>query len=441
MCTMKKLFNKITQNNRSQKLKINIALSFIIKIFSIGISLILVPIVLNYLGKTNYGIWAAITALANWFVFFDFGLGNGLRNKLSEALAKKNFSLGKEYISTTYFIVNLIFFVLFVIFLIFSQFINWQIFFNASLYNEGSFTLFIIIVFGLIFIRFVAQLIKNVFYAYQMPVINDFMNLVGQVLILVFFLILSSQNDHSLFKAAIIYTGSPLISIFVFSFMFFALNAKLRPSLKAIKLNLIKNILILGSGFLIIQASAVLFKTTIPILINYFMTPSITAEYTISLKYFNVLTVFSTALFIPFWSAVTEAYVKNDKDWIKKAYSKLQFISLGFALTTIIMFYAAPYIFSYWIENITINQNIILIVGLYVSVFIATKPIILFLNGVGAIREQVIISIIIIITIIPIQIFLFKFLNFGILSFVLPPILFRLFRSAVGYKKLLTTIK
>jgi len=73
-----------------------------LKGISIGISLLLVPLTLNYLDKEGYGLWLTLSSIVSWFSLFDIGLGNGFRNKFAEATAVKNDDLAKTYVSTTF---------------------------------------------------------------------------------------------------------------------------------------------------------------------------------------------------------------------------------------------------------------------------------------------------------------------------------------------------
>ena len=75
-------------HERSIKAKKNILASFIIKGLSIAISLVLVPLTINYINPSRYGIWLTISSIVAWFSFFDIGLTQGLRNKFAEAKAK-----------------------------------------------------------------------------------------------------------------------------------------------------------------------------------------------------------------------------------------------------------------------------------------------------------------------------------------------------------------
>src|SRR5690606_17696637 len=101
------LYTKILQQinrgqGRSVKAKKNIIASFFIKGLSIAISLVLVPITIDYINTSRYGIWLTLSSIVAWFSFFNIGLTQGLRNKFAEAKAKGEHELAQIYVSTTY---------------------------------------------------------------------------------------------------------------------------------------------------------------------------------------------------------------------------------------------------------------------------------------------------------------------------------------------------
>lgn len=61
-----------------------------------------VPLLLGSMDTDNYAVWLTLTSLVSWIALFDIGLGNGLRNRLSETLAKNDITQSKKYISTAY---------------------------------------------------------------------------------------------------------------------------------------------------------------------------------------------------------------------------------------------------------------------------------------------------------------------------------------------------
>ena len=94
----------------------NILISFTFKAGSVIIVFLLVPITIEYLNPTKYGIWLTISSVIGFAGIFDLGLGNGLRNKLSESLALKDFEAAKSYVSTAYFIISGLILIIFLLF-------------------------------------------------------------------------------------------------------------------------------------------------------------------------------------------------------------------------------------------------------------------------------------------------------------------------------------
>ena len=104
------LFQKFSKrfkgsSERSQEVVKNIIVSVLVKGFTILTSLLIVPMTINYVNPTQYGIWLTLSGIIGWIAFFDLGLGNGFRNRFAEAKANNNLTLAKEYV-ITFFIVS-----------------------------------------------------------------------------------------------------------------------------------------------------------------------------------------------------------------------------------------------------------------------------------------------------------------------------------------------
>jgi len=82
------LSNLLSTQDRTKRAVQNIGISLFIKGGSILISFLLIPLTLDYLNPYEYGIWLTLNSVLSWVYLFDIGLGNGLRNRLAEALAK-----------------------------------------------------------------------------------------------------------------------------------------------------------------------------------------------------------------------------------------------------------------------------------------------------------------------------------------------------------------
>ena len=95
-------------HERTQTIKKNVVVSFLLKGASVLVSLLNVPLAIRYVDSMQYGVWLTLSAMFTWFTLFDIGFGNGLKNKLTEALAKGDDTRARAYVSTTYFAVAVI---------------------------------------------------------------------------------------------------------------------------------------------------------------------------------------------------------------------------------------------------------------------------------------------------------------------------------------------
>src|SRR6056297_2043043 len=120
-----------TSDHRGKQILKNILWSAGLKGVNALISFIIVPLYLSLLTELSFGIWLTVSAVLQWFNFFDLGIGNGLRNKLAEALAEKNDQLGRIYVSTTYALVSCVAVGMIILFFIANFFFDWAEVFEA----------------------------------------------------------------------------------------------------------------------------------------------------------------------------------------------------------------------------------------------------------------------------------------------------------------------
>ena len=206
---------------RSIKAKKNILASFILKGIVLIFGLIRVPLILDYLDSTQYGIWITTASIITWFSFLDIGLGNGLRNKLSEALAKQDFLLARIYVSTTYAILCIIIIFIFFIFLMINPALNWAKLINAPSELSAKISILAIIIFTSFSIQFVLNLINIVLLADQLPAFTDVLKASVSSIYLIFIFFLIKTTSGSLIFIGIASGLSQIITFTVASLYFY----------------------------------------------------------------------------------------------------------------------------------------------------------------------------------------------------------------------------
>jgi len=444
----KKLYHRLKYrllggDERTSRTKRNILEMFIIRGLSQATGLLIVPLTLRYLNTTKYGIWLTLSSIIMWFNFFDIGLGNGLRNKLAESLARDDTKLARTYISTTYAFLTLISIGLLLIYLLLMPFLNWSRILNTPPELSQEINIVAFITFVAFCLRFVFGTISIILLAHQEPAINSLIDFFINITTLIFIWILTRIHQSSLIAFSVVLSLASIGVPFLASLWFFTHRFKdLAPSYRSVDLTYGKGLINLGLRFFILQVSYVLLFSTSNILISQLFSPGDVVPYNIAYKYYNLLAVAFSILLAPFWSAYTEAYTKNDYTWIKGTMRRLQQAWGCLLLVTILFTIFANDFYRIWVgKNVYVPIEISLAIAFYILVTSWSSMYSSFINGTGKIQLQVYVSIIISVINIPLAIFLAKNFHLGIVGVILAPsisLFLTSFLWPIQVKKILT---
>lgn len=396
-------------DNRTRLALKNIAFSLILKGVSILASFLLIPATLGYLSDYEYGIWLTLSSVMSWVYLLDIGLGNGLRNKLAEALAAKNHELAKTYVSSTYFFLILIILLFIAIFVFVNQFLDWYKILNVDPHRVKNLNLLVCVVITLTCVGFVFRIVGNIYMAMQMSSINDLLLFIGNLLSLITIYLLIQYSNGSLSDVAISYSLIPAVVYLVASLITFFRYKFLRPAIKYIKRRYFHDLVTMGVKYLIIQVAGIVIFATSNIIISNMFGPSDVTPYNISNKYFSLAITGFTIFLTPFWSAITDAYTKGEIDWIRKSLKRMMMGWIIFVFIAVVMILVGPLFFRLWIKDqVIIPYSMIICWAIYSCVSNLNKVYTHVLNGMGVLKLQLIFCIIEAVIFIPLTILLAK---------------------------------
>jgi O-antigen/teichoic acid export membrane protein len=377
-------------HQRSINAKKNIAFSILIKGLSIGINLALIPLTINYINPSQYGIWLTLSSILGWFSFFDIGFGNGLRNKFTEAKAKGNLNLARIYISTTYASLIAIFTLVWFFFFLINFFVDWSKLLNAPPQMAIELSKLAIIVFSLFCLQIVFKTISTVIIADQKPAKAAFLEMLGQLLVLLGILILIHNSKGSLISLGIVLGFSPLLILLISSIWLYSCQYKdVAPSFSHIHLFYAKDILSIGIKFFFIQIAVIVIYQTNNIIIAQISSPVDVTIFNIAYKYMSVILMIFSIIISPYWTAITEAYALGDYPWIKNSVKKLRLISYLLIFGVVFLFAVSRFAYQLWIGNIIhIPITITGIIGIYTILLCLVTLNTQILNGTGKITLQ-----------------------------------------------------
>lgn len=421
---IKNIFGFGDGNERTNRAKKNITGSLIIKGSSIAIGIVLTPLTLHYINPTEYGIWVTLSSIIAWLSFFDIGLGNGLRNKFSEAITNGNVELARIYVSTTYAIISIIILVVLLIFLCINPFLDWTKILNTPPNMGSELSTLALIVFIFFCIGFVLKFITTILTADQKPAKASFFDLLGKLFSLLIVFVLTKTTTGSLLYLGLALSITPVLVLASSSLWFYNHEyRKYAPSFKYVQFKYARDLLTLGANFFMIQIAVIILYQTNAIIIAQLFGPDQVTPYSIAYRYFGLITMVFSIIMLPFWSAFTEAWIKKDNKWIKKTIKNLKQLWLLFSIITIGMVFSANFIYRIWVgKEIIIPITLSITLALYVIINAWCAIYSHFLNGVGKIRLQLYFSFLQSVFNIPLAIFLGK--NIGISGVIISSIIF-----------------
>ena len=397
-------------NQRSVAYKKNTVSLFLLKGLSLLISLLYVPLLLNSLDTENYAIWLTLTSIVSWISMLDIGLGNGLRNKLAEAMANGDETLARKYVSSAYGALSIVIILFITVFLAFAlNFLSWNSILNAPNVPSKELNKLVAIVFLSFGLHFILNLLNSILLALQKPAISSLVSTTGQLFSLLGVLVCVKIFDNtSLLTLGTIVSLMPVVVLIIASILLFIGPYKrIAPKLKCFDKSLVKNILSLGLYFFIIQIMTIFIYQSNNIIITHSVGNDAVVEYNIASKYMFVLYTFYMIIVTPLWSATTQAYVKKDLEWIRNINRKLNRIIGLFCIGGILMICISPVVFKIWLNNdevsISLTTTSLLLISEIFRMFYANYGYII--NGIGKLHAQLVISITLGLLYIPLAVF------------------------------------
>lgn len=355
--------------NKNKNIIFNIIGAFLIKGGSMLLSLFLLPAYIRFFGSKNaLGIWYTILSILNWVLMFDLGVGNGLRNKLPEALANDDYKSAKKYIASTYISVFVFVIIIGVLGTFAINLLNWNGIFKISESELSCDTIkcALQIAFLGIMIQFILKLITSILYAIQKSAIVNLLPLISNIIIFVSLTLLPSGNpQYNLITMSWIHVFAVNTPLFFVTLILFASKLKsMRPTIKDFSIDVTKQILKIGVAILWLQLVFMIISSTNEFLISTFCSPGDVVEYQIYFKIFNSIASICSLALIPIWSAVTKAQAEKRYNWISNTYKLL----LAFTLVVLFLGIIVAFVFQP-IVNLWLKENAIQVKLLYAIIF------------------------------------------------------------------------
>ena len=329
---------------------------------AIVVNFLMLRIYMQYFqNSTVLGAWLTILSVLNWFLMFDLGIGNGLRNKLPNAIKDKNYKLARQYISSAYFFLAGILILVWMVGFIAIPFANWNTILNISdtlLSHSILSTCFRVVFTGMV-LQLLLKVIQSILYAFQKAWVVSFLTLLSNSIILIAVCLMSNQTDESnLLKVSfinVLAVNLPLLIATVI--VFIKLIPQCLPRLSFYVREFALSIFKEGLVLLWLTKIFMVISSTNEFLISYLTLPDNVVEFQAYNRIYNGISSIFVVMLTPIWSAVTKAKVESNYSWIKRLYKRLLCLTFACLAINCVVIPILQWVMNIWLGESTVNVN------------------------------------------------------------------------------------
>lgn len=375
----------------------NLIQTYVIKGVAILIATFMTPAYINYFNNNIVlGAWFTVVSILNWIIMFDFGIGNGLRNKLVKAFCDNNHALAQKYISSAYLAIGTLAIAIGMLGSLGIYFLDWNEFLGVNedlICREVLLKTVLILFWGILF-NFIFKLISSILFSIQKTALPNLLTLISSVLLLIY--ILNNNNcllEEKLFRLSIAQVITLNLPILIITFiLFFGKLRNVRPSIYSFEMQCAREVVSLGGLFFIVQLGLLIMNSTNELLITWNYSASDVVEYQIYSKLFLLIVTLESLMTQPLWSSVAKAYSEKNNERIKKLYQYALILAGVCIGGVVILIVIMQNVVDVWLQErtIIINHRYSVIFGMLVIVQLLINASTTIANGVNRLKVQVI---------------------------------------------------
>ena len=379
------------------------------KILAAGISFLMIPLTLDYLGTERFGLWMTISSTVAMLSFADLGIGSGLMNATATAHGKDDIQAIRKKISAGLLLLGVIAFVIILLFFIFEPIIPWEKLFNidSKLAAEvAAPTIAVVVVWFAISMP--AGVAIKVLMGLQRGFAANIWMATSSIASLICVLGVVHFKGGLPSLAAATIAPSIVAGIIAGLYLFFKQCTYLRPQFSNISFDDVKDLAGTSGLFFLLQICCLIAFQSDYLIVAHYLGPESVAIYAVAFKLFTIPSTILSLFLNALWPAYAEAKSRGDKVWIYKSFIRSLKLSAAIGIPiSIAILVCAPWIIENWTGK-QLYPTWDLLFGLFFwsLLTILGGNFASLMNGLGIIKFQVVASFLMAIANIIISIFL-----------------------------------
>lgn len=383
------------RRRRIRRVALTAGVSLAARAGSILVLVVTVPLTFGHLGPERFGIWMVLSTLAAAMTYADFGIGNGVLNKVAQASADNdNADIRKS--ATNGFYLLLILGILIAILGVASFFtVPWAGLFNVRTdFARQETSVSVLALLLVLAVTIPATIASKVQFGLQEGYGPQAWLAAGSLSsLLATLLVIRMGGGVPLLILA--FYGSQAVAYVVNSlFFFFIQRPDLAPVSSLIDRRTMASLLSLGSGFFVLQIIGLIAFRLDTVIVTRFFGPVQAGYYAIAERLFALAAMVVGIVLSPLWPAYGEAAGRGDREWLSQTLVRSLVFAVGATVAVSAVVIAGNrQIMELWLgKPLTFSLFMLLGFAVWRSLEAAGVAIAMLMNGLGALTSQAIMA-------------------------------------------------
>ncbi len=334
-------------------------MSLAVKGGALVVSLLTTPALIRYFDQNEVlGLWYTLLSVILWVLHLDLGVGNGLRNRLTQELSEGDRAGARRTLSAGFLSLAGMASLLLPVGLLLIGVLDLNRLFgmDPAVIPPSTVKLSAGVILGGMLLRYLLGGITAAFYAVQMASVNHLLHTAGCLFELIFVWTARPPDAAAglihLSVAYAILTNLPTVAAGIWLFSPWGRLSDCRPSLRLCDRAHLGGVMGIGGVFFVCQICLVLIANTNELLISTCFGTEHTTDYAICHRLGSIISMALSPMLTPVWSMLTRAEAKGEHAWLSQSYRRLRRLgALAVGLQFLLMLFQ-PLILRLWLgEN------------------------------------------------------------------------------------------
>ncbi|MEF1185565.1 hypothetical protein, partial [Vibrio sinaloensis] len=287
-------------------MKFNLLFSLFLKALSMCLGFISIPLYIGYFGNDSVlGLWFSILSILTWTMYFDLGVGNGLKNEMIKLISDGSIAYARKlFIKSILFLSVFSFSLSFLVIAGFIVFYFWGSFEFKGI-ERDEFYLSMLVLAIAMFLQFPLKLGISCILSFQKSALSNVPLCLTQLLVVIYLYLMADIVSSKFFLYLSLFYAVSLVlplSISLLYGLFLLKEGKTYNKVGGVSNRaFVDKVVFPGIGFFSIQILLLLVTGSNEFFILHLFGGEQVVEYQVYYRLYSIGLVFFTTLCIPFW--------------------------------------------------------------------------------------------------------------------------------------------